>query len=355
MHRVVTGPGLWGIGSMQGGERLLAWDGDPRAFPAEAARVIAGDLAATHPDPSAGPTLLASGLAYRVERGLKRSPVYRLQWLEGQRAHEQHLPPGTSVVGLYSEVRRYERLLRRSGSSELDVPDPTVHWDISALLDNALAHSSYPKRRAINLARYAMDLKFKACCIFTVDIPVYRAALQNGQAPSPRASLIGLSYDASLAFKCRALWETVMNLTYDLEEGRDAEAFGRNKSERWWRWVRANPRWRGLYRHRRVLERFDSLLRTPEAHKHSRLRSVFTTRRSPAVHRALAQELADATVAVWDQLVIVVGFDGASSYARGGMRIGPSRSAKSRVRIGGATKVHAAPRTRDFDRKQRSD
>jgi hypothetical protein len=224
------------------------------------------------------------------------------------------MPTGPSVANLYREIRRFDGLLELARATPAASGDPTSHWSLESLLNSLLSRGRYPAERAFKVADYAMDLKFKVSCLATVDLPLYTAQLSSCDVESPRGRLVALSYDAALAFKCRSLWETVMNLTFFLEEGREAESLGAKKSRAWWAWARTSPRWRSLLTFKPLIARFDEILRTPEAHKASRLRSVFAQHRSPGVHRALAADLFNAAIQTWDQLAVVVALDRPVGY-----------------------------------------
>jgi hypothetical protein len=180
-----------------------------------------------------------------------------------------------------------------------------------------LSRRRYPPARAPQLALDLMDLKFKLFSISCIDFPVYAAQLRTVGANTTLGRLVALSFDTAVAFKLRGAWETVMNMTYRFETGKDADDWGRRKSRNWWQWVGTQPRWSGLAKFRHMVERYENLVRTPEAHKASRMRSIFAANRSARRHRRLAQELANISIAVWDHLSFVVTMGQGLSYQRG--------------------------------------
>jgi hypothetical protein len=310
-HRNDRALGFWKSGFIQG-QRVLVQTTERETFVDQVANAIVGDLTRTHPsDLTRFPDGLAqfeSLLADKIGRSLRRSSAVDLDWYRCVALLEKTIPDvPIGLVHILEGIRRFEAQLADAASAlPPGIADPTRGWDIESMVCVTLSRRRYDPARAPRLAYDLMDLKFKLFCIACVDLPIYVAQLRVTGADKPAGRIVGLSFDSLLGFKLRALWETVMNLTYHLETGMDADDWGRNKSKRWWEWIRKQPQWRSLAKFRRTLELYEGLVRTPEAHKSSRMRSLFAANRSPRRHRILAQELANLSIAVWDHLTFVV-------------------------------------------------
>ena len=328
-HRHDRSTGFWRSGFIQG-QRILVQSANRETFVADVARAITKDLEKTHPgDLSRFPDELnafENHLAQRIRRGLTGYDNYEIRWTSCINLLERTIPAVPVRLGpLLLRIRQFERELAKASTGlPSGSGNPTAGWDIEDMALAFLSRRRYPPARVGKFASDLMDLKFKVFCITCVDLPAYSAQLRTVGVKSAHGRLLALSFDATVAFKCRALWETAMNLIYHLETGKDAEDLGKKKSAKWWEWVRTQRRWRGLVRFHRLVERHDAMLRTPEAHKSSRLRAIFAANRSPLRHRTLAQQLLNQSIAVWDHLSFVVSLNKGVTYQQGRQVLKPN-------------------------------
>lgn len=320
-HRHDRGTGFWQSGFLQA-QRILVQDANQETFVGDVAHAITQDLEKTYPsDLGQFPDHLHAFekvLAQRIRRRLSRSDYYELRWTQCLSLLERTVPAVPVQLGpLLLRIRRFERELAKASTGlPSGSGNPTAGWDVEDMALALLSRRRYPPARVGKFATDLMDLKFKVFCITCVDLPTYSVQVRSVGVETVPGRLLALSFDAAVAFKCRALWETAMNLIYHLETGNDAEDLGKKKSAKWWEWVRTQRRWRGLARFHRLVERHDAMLRTPEAHKSSRLRAVFTSNRSPRRHRVLANQLLNQSIGIWDHLSFVVSLNKGVTYQK---------------------------------------
>lgn len=184
-----------------------------------------------------------------------------------------------------------------------------LRWDLAKLLDLCEQSGIYPASNVESFLYRLMDFKLQMYYIMEVDLGLYNARyhsnprLKDGETPPPDLLLMRLSFDQNLIGKSRVLWERLMQAIYYLENGRPIE--GKSVKKKFFQWVRSTPRWRFLEPYETVIERYDSLFRTPEFHKASILRAeLFGSRIIDA--NDLLEPLNRATNVVWENVSAIV-------------------------------------------------
>lgn len=212
---------------------------------------------------------------------------------------EEGLPgsqlPALNVADLRKRVAEFDSLIEKAirekyfsyqnltnDQAEMIVRDNLlVRFNLADIVDSLLENPLWIKDRGAKVMDYFFDLKLQLYYLAEVDLGIYNRAYHDpinadpSLAQSPRMLLIRLSLDQNIIGKSRVLWERLMNLVYYLETGNDLEG-RKSKKKAFFTLVNDLPRWCWLLPYGDVLTRYDEAFRTPEFHKHSVLRAVFT-------------------------------------------------------------------------------
>jgi len=156
-------------------------------------------------------------------------------------------------------------------------------FNIEKMLD-LYRKSKYPQDRLEKYVYMLMDIKLQMYLIET-DLGADNTLMQiitpekENDGKKAQIELIHLSFNQSLIFKSRALWERVMNLVYYLEKGKEINA--KSKKTKFFSFINNEEdesaiKWKFLSDYEDYVKWFDDAWRTPEAHGGSTLRASFS-------------------------------------------------------------------------------